>query len=95
MICTADFNSTPPFERSLLIFMPVVVGFLSVISLGQHSCPQVFQEVGQIGDQKLLEAKIADYNKEVSDLWDKLMGLELQLVDQLEVGFFLFLVLNS
>ncbi|XP_064595278.1 dynein regulatory complex subunit 3-like [Liolophura sinensis] len=45
---------------------------------------KVFQEVGQIGDQKLLEARIADYNKEVSDLWDKLMGLELQLVDQLE-----------
>ena len=37
-------------------------------------------------DQKELEDKVAEYNSKVSELWDTLMGLELQLVDQLEVS---------
>ena len=45
------------------------------------------QELSQISDQKLLETKVNDYNKQVSELWDKLMELELQLVDQLEVKY--------
>ncbi len=36
----------------------------------------------------MLEMKIADFNGKVSELWDTLMGLELQLVDQLEVNKF-------
>ena len=39
----------------------------------------------QISDQKVLEAKISEYNVKVTELWDGLMGLEMQLVDQLEV----------
>ena len=49
--------------------------------------PQAFAELNQITDQTILDNKVTDYNKEVSELWDKLMGLELQLVDQLEVIF--------
>ena len=47
----------------------------------------MFAEVTQINDQNQLTNKIEEYNKEVSVLWDKLMGLELQLVDQLEVKY--------
>ena len=46
---------------------------------------QAFAELNQITDQTVLDTKVRDYNKEVDELWDKLMGLELQLVDQLEV----------
>ncbi|KAJ8318627.1 hypothetical protein KUTeg_003718 [Tegillarca granosa] len=45
---------------------------------------RLLQEMLQITDQKMLESKVNDYNQQVSELWDKLMGLELQLVDQLE-----------
>uniref|UniRef100_A0A0B6Y849 Uncharacterized protein n=2 Tax=Arion vulgaris TaxID=1028688 RepID=A0A0B6Y849_9EUPU len=33
---------------------------------------------------KFIDHKVTEYNNMISDLWDKLMGLELQLVDQLE-----------
>ena len=42
-------------------------------------------------DSKMVEAKVTEYNNMVTALWDKLMGLELQIVDQLEVTFELFL----
>ncbi|KAL5018635.1 hypothetical protein ScPMuIL_004357 [Solemya velum] len=45
---------------------------------------KLFQELSQIGDQKMLEKKATEYNTELTELWDRLMGLELQLVDQLE-----------
>jgi hypothetical protein len=47
---------------------------------------QLFQELPQITEQKLVETSITDYHNEVSELRDKLMGYELQLVDQLEVS---------
>lgn len=37
-------------------------------------------------DPKVLEQKVSEYNALVTELWDKLMGYEVQLVDQLEVG---------
>ncbi|XP_052068480.1 dynein regulatory complex subunit 3-like [Mytilus californianus] len=45
---------------------------------------KVLQELTQISDQRLLEQQVSDYNKVIAELWDKLMGYELQLVDQLE-----------
>ena len=39
--------------------------------------------------------KIADFNGKVSELWDDLMGLELQLVDQLEVHIQQMIVMHS
>ena len=37
------------------------------------------------GAEKLQEAKLNEYNEEVMKLWDKLMSLEVLVVDQLEV----------
>ncbi|KAL8623453.1 hypothetical protein ACOMHN_061966 [Nucella lapillus] len=45
---------------------------------------QLFAELSQVTDPKLLEQRVSEYNTHVTELWDKLMGLELQLVDQLE-----------
>ncbi|KAK3578006.1 hypothetical protein CHS0354_037388 [Potamilus streckersoni] len=45
---------------------------------------KAFQELGQISDSTLLDTKVKEFNTQVSELWDKLMGLELQIVDQLE-----------
>ena len=41
--------------------------------------------MSQMSDSKMLEQYAKDYNDRIQELWDKLMGLELQLVDQLEV----------
>lgn len=38
-----------------------------------------------ISDAKVLDSKLAEYDDDISKLWDTLMGYELQLVDQLEV----------
>ena len=38
-----------------------------------------------ITDNKMLETLLGEYSEETTKLWDTLMGLELQLVDQLEV----------
>ena len=51
-----------------------------------HVFFQVFAELNHITDSNLLDQRVKDYNKEVKDLWDKLMALELQLVDQFEVS---------
>ena len=56
---------------------------------------QLWDEVNQISDSKVLEMKIADFNGKVSELWDALMGLELQLVDQLEVHMQQMIVMHS
>lgn len=45
---------------------------------------QLFEELPQLTDTKILETKMADYHKEVSDLRDKLMSFEMQIVDQLD-----------
>ena len=39
-------------------------------------------------DQVAVEIMISDYHLKVGDLWDALMGLEMQLVDQLEVNLY-------
>ena len=46
---------------------------------------QVFEEIHMITDNKMLETLLGEYSEETTKLWDTLMGLELQLVDQLEV----------
>lgn len=35
-------------------------------------------------DSAGIEQRVNDYNQRVTDLWDELMGLEMQLVDQLD-----------
>ena len=46
---------------------------------------QLFIELQSDQDPAVIETKVAAYNTRVTEVWDKLMGLELQLVDQLEV----------
>ena len=38
-----------------------------------------------MSDPNGIESQITEYKEEVDKLWDRLMGFELQLVDQLEV----------
>jgi len=45
---------------------------------------KIFAELTTSTDPKAVEDLIVEYNRDVSDLWDKLMALELQLVDQLD-----------
>ncbi|PVD37412.1 hypothetical protein C0Q70_00002 [Pomacea canaliculata] len=45
---------------------------------------QMFTEMSSISDPKQLADRVQEYNTCITELWDKLMGLELQLVDQLE-----------
>lgn len=45
---------------------------------------KVFSEMTASSDPKAIEDLVTEYNRDVSDLWDKLMSLELQLVDQLD-----------
>lgn len=45
----------------------------------------MFTEMSSISDPKQLADRVQEYNTCITELWDKLMGLELQLVDQLEV----------
>lgn len=45
---------------------------------------KLFMELQADHNAAAVESKVADYSAQVSELWDKLMGLELQLVDQLE-----------
>lgn len=43
-----------------------------------------FIELQHMTDAKMVESKLEEYSNQVTGLWDKLMGFELQLVDQLE-----------
>ena len=56
------------------------------------ACSQLWAELSQVTDQKVMDVKIDEYSAQVSILWDTLMGLELQLVDQLEVRLTLWLL---
>ncbi|XP_043567726.1 dynein regulatory complex subunit 3 isoform X4 [Chiloscyllium plagiosum] len=43
-----------------------------------------FNEIQHMSDSQLLEIRIKEFRVEVNQLWNKLMSLEMQLVDQLE-----------
>ncbi|KAK6171385.1 hypothetical protein SNE40_019585 [Patella caerulea] len=45
---------------------------------------RVLAELGTITDNQVIDDKIEAYQSQINELWDKLMSLELQLVDQLE-----------
>jgi len=46
---------------------------------------QVFVDYTSMTDQRLLESLMKEVTEEIRKLWDTLMGLEMELVDQLEV----------
>lgn len=50
---------------------------------------KVFDQLSHLNDQKAVDNLITEYNNEISTLWDKLMGYEMLVVDQLEVSTFL------
>ena len=43
-------------------------------------------ELGQVSDARVIDAKISELQEELNTVWDTLMGYELQLAEQLEVG---------
>ncbi|CAN0260453.1 unnamed protein product [Lampetra planeri] len=45
---------------------------------------QLFEEVQQITDAAVLDAKILEHSQKINNMWDALMKLEIQLLDQLE-----------
>lgn len=45
---------------------------------------KVFQEIANLNDNFIIERLTSELNDEIMKMWDTLMGLELQLVDQLE-----------
>lgn len=47
---------------------------------------QLWLELAVASDESVSDVMITEYHQKVFDLWDALMGLELQLVDQLEVS---------
>ena len=47
---------------------------------------QEFGEINNLADAAMIEKKINDITDEIASLWTSLMGYEMQLVDQLEVG---------
>lgn len=67
------------FAHSLLL-MTICSYFCALV------CYEVFNELMLITEQKVLEVRLHDLTEELSEMWDSLMGLELQLVDQLEVS---------
>ena len=46
---------------------------------------QLWHELANVQDSAILEERVADFNQKVNQLWEDLMRLEMQLVDQLEV----------
>ncbi|XP_076459895.1 dynein regulatory complex subunit 3-like [Babylonia areolata] len=51
---------------------------------------RIFREISVTTDPKVVEDKVNDFHKRATELWDKLMGLEMTLVDQLEEVIQLF-----
>ena len=47
---------------------------------------QVWSELANAGDSKHQEVLVNEYNVKATELWDNLMEIEMQLVDQLEVN---------
>jgi len=53
----------------------------------------VFAELVNCTDQDTAERRTAELSDSITTLWDVLMGLEMQLVDQLEVIYYFIFVL--
>lgn len=49
---------------------------------------KINEELNNTTDKQIQEAKLNEFSSEVTKLWEKLMSLEVQVIDQLEVVFF-------
>ena len=47
---------------------------------------QIIEELTNTQEQSIQESKLNEYGEEVNKLWEKLMYLEVAVVDQIEVG---------
>uniref|UniRef100_S4RPJ0 Uncharacterized protein n=1 Tax=Petromyzon marinus TaxID=7757 RepID=S4RPJ0_PETMA len=56
----------------------------AIISDFEKENAQLLEEVQQITDAALLDAKILEHSQKINNMWDALMKLEIQLLDQLE-----------
>ena len=56
-----------------------------ISSLFLFSFPKVFTELVNCADLDVGERRMSELSDSITSLWDILMGLEMQLVDQLEV----------
>ncbi|XP_072415296.1 dynein regulatory complex subunit 3 [Chiloscyllium punctatum] len=57
---------------------------VKVIKEFEEKNKEQFNEIQHMSDSQLLEIRIKEFRVEVNQLWNKLMSLEMQLVDQLE-----------
>ena len=55
-----------------------------VLLKGLNGFFQVLQEIANLNENFIIERLTNELNEEIMKVWDTLMGLELQLVDQLE-----------
>ena len=51
-------------------------------------CLQTFEQLAAMTNEMTVEITITEYQQNVNELWDALMGFEMQLVEQLEVGYY-------
>ncbi|XP_043567725.1 dynein regulatory complex subunit 3 isoform X3 [Chiloscyllium plagiosum] len=58
---------------------------VKVIKEFEEKNKEQFNEIQHMSDSQLLEIRIKEFRVEVNQLWNKLMSLEMQLVDQLEL----------
>jgi hypothetical protein len=47
---------------------------------------QIWRDLAHTSEHGNIDVIVTDYHQSVSDLWDTLMTLEMQLVEQLEVS---------
>ena len=48
---------------------------------------QIFEQLAVMTNEMTAEITISEYQQNVNELWEALMGFEMQLVEQLEVCF--------
>ncbi len=78
-----DFSGPDRALNDILTEQHSPISWVYVVTVPLSS--QLWLELVQITDLKIQEEKIAEYNLRTTGLWDALMELEMQLVDQLEV----------
>ena len=59
----------------------------TIFKLKSRVYSQVLTEMSQISDARVIDQKISELQEELNNVWDTLMGYELQLAEQLEVWF--------
>ena len=64
---------------------PYVLFELTLTRCRVVSVLQIFEQLAAMTNEMTVEITITEYQQNVNELWDALMGFEMQLVEQLEV----------